>query len=86
MNSSSKESAINKLKKIKNKYTASLCLIGIINGKDYTSSDDTFITDSVGNKYDIKYLKWNDNYPVLETQSYKVSQLIDGNNFNFTLV
>jgi len=35
MNSSSKESAINKLKKIKNKYTDSLCLIGIINGRNY---------------------------------------------------
>ena len=35
MNSLNKESVINKLKKIKNKYTDSLCLIGIINGKDY---------------------------------------------------
>ena len=60
-------------------------LVTFINGKDYTSSDDTFITDSVGNKYDISYNKWNDNFPVLDTESYKVSQLIDGNNFNFTL-
>ena len=35
MNSSSRESTINKLKQIKNKYTNSLCLIGIVNGKNY---------------------------------------------------
>ena len=35
MNSSSKESTINKLKKIKKKYSNSLCLIGIVNGKNY---------------------------------------------------
>lgn len=35
MNAASRESTINKLKKIKNKYTDSLCLIGIINGKNY---------------------------------------------------
>ena len=35
MNSSSKESTINKLKKIKKKYPKSLCLIGIVNGKNY---------------------------------------------------
>lgn len=35
MNSSSRELTINKLKKVKNKYSDSLCLIGIINGKNY---------------------------------------------------
>lgn len=35
MNSSSRELTINKLKKVKNKYIDSLCLIGIINGKNY---------------------------------------------------
>jgi len=35
MNSSSRESTINNLKKVKNKYNNSLCLIGIINGKNY---------------------------------------------------
>jgi DNA (cytosine-5)-methyltransferase 1 len=35
INSSNRESTINKLKKIKNKYINSLCLIGIINGKNY---------------------------------------------------
>lgn len=35
MNASSRESTINKLIKIKNTYTKSLCLIGIINGKNY---------------------------------------------------
>lgn len=68
-------------------------LVTFINGKDYTSSDDTFITDSVGNKYDIKYYKWSFpvdstgvvGVPTADTESYKVSQLIDGNNFNFTL-
>ena len=35
MNSSSRESTINKLKNIKKKYPNSLCIIGIINGKNY---------------------------------------------------
>ena len=35
MNSSSRESTVNKLKKVKNKYSDSLCLIGIVNGKNY---------------------------------------------------
>ena len=35
MNSSSRESTVNKLKKVKNKYNDSLCLIGIVNGKNY---------------------------------------------------
>ena len=38
---SGKLSTINKLKKIKNKYPDSLCLIGIINGKNYKKKIST---------------------------------------------
>ena len=52
MNSLNKESVINKLKKIKNKYTDSLCLIGIINGKDYKKkvSENPEVWEYSGNK------------------------------------
>jgi len=68
-------------------------LVTFINGKDYTSSDDTFITDSVGNKYDIKHYKHSFSVnsrtgavsvPKPDTLSYKVSDLIENNYFNFT--
>lgn len=41
MNASSRESTINKLKKIKEMYPDSLCLIGIINGKNYIKQIDS---------------------------------------------